>query len=69
MVKLKCHRCNHVWDYSGNKIYPKCPSCYTSVKARSFNSKLDVKPEPAKKKGKQKMSEYYLEYFEKKKSL
>lgn len=51
MVKLKCHRCNHVWDYSGNKIYPKCPSCYTSVKARSFNSKLDVKPEPAKKEG------------------
>jgi Zn finger protein HypA/HybF involved in hydrogenase expression len=40
MVKLKCQRCKHEWEYQGSKLkekvdYPlfvQCPKCRTSVK-------------------------------------
>jgi predicted nucleic acid-binding Zn-ribbon protein len=36
MVKLRCHRCGHVWDYKGqSKWYAICPNCRTTVRIRS----------------------------------
>lgn len=37
-MDIKCHRCKHEWDYSGNKspkskysVFVVCPNCRTSV--------------------------------------
>ena len=32
MVKIKCHNCEHLWDYTGKKkFYATCPSCRFNV--------------------------------------
>jgi Zn finger protein HypA/HybF involved in hydrogenase expression len=36
MVKLKCQRCGHEWEYKGKrKYYTSCPDCKTSVKIKA----------------------------------
>jgi len=32
MVKLKCPRCGHVWDYKGRLVLATCPSCGKKVR-------------------------------------
>lgn len=40
MVKQKCHRCRHEWEYKGKKLkqkvnypqYVQCPKCRTTIK-------------------------------------
>jgi len=35
MVKMKCHHCGHVWDYTGKaKYYATCPTCHYKVNMR-----------------------------------
>jgi hypothetical protein len=29
---IKCHRCNHIWTYTGNSITTICPDCKTTVR-------------------------------------
>jgi hypothetical protein len=31
-IRLCCQRCNHIWNYKGEKeYYVSCPNCYTKV--------------------------------------
>jgi rubrerythrin len=31
-IKLKCHRCDYIWNYKGiNPFYAQCPFCMTTV--------------------------------------
>jgi hypothetical protein len=31
-IKLKCHRCDHIWTYKGsNRFVATCPHCRTYV--------------------------------------
>lgn len=48
MIKMKCHKCGHLWDYKGKKVlntkyhvYTSCSSCYTLV--RLEERKDDIK--------------------------
>ena len=36
MVKLKCPRCGHVWEYKGCLVFATCPSCYKKIDVREF---------------------------------
>lgn len=39
---LKCKRCEHVWNYTGNRgYYVGCPLCRTSVKVVT-NTNQDI---------------------------
>lgn len=29
---IKCHRCTHIWTYTGNSITTICPKCKTTVR-------------------------------------
>lgn len=29
---MKCHRCNHIWIYTGNSVSTICPKCKTTVR-------------------------------------
>ncbi len=32
VVKIKCPRCGHVWDYKGRLVLATCPSCGKKVR-------------------------------------
>jgi Zn-finger nucleic acid-binding protein len=36
MVKLRCPRCGHVWEYRGNLVLATCPSCYKKIDVRKY---------------------------------
>jgi rubrerythrin len=36
MVKLRCPRCGHVWEYRGNLVFATCPSCFKKIDVRKF---------------------------------
>ena len=32
MMKVKCHKCKHEWDYKGKSdYYITCPQCYRKI--------------------------------------
>lgn len=33
-MKVKCSKCEYVWDTNSEKIYVSCPSCMQKVKIR-----------------------------------
>jgi len=35
-IILTCQRCSYTWTYKGIKMKTNCPTCGTTVKARSF---------------------------------
>lgn len=35
MVKMKCSKCKHEWNYKGkSKYYVTCPHCYRKIKIK-----------------------------------
>jgi hypothetical protein len=37
-MKLKCKRCDYIWDYKGsNKFYATCPYCLTKVRVLEYD--------------------------------
>jgi DNA-directed RNA polymerase subunit RPC12/RpoP len=36
MVKAKCSRCSHEWEYSGKAIMATCPSCILKTRVKPF---------------------------------
>jgi len=33
MIKMKCKKCNHEWEYNGkSELYVTCPHCYRKIK-------------------------------------
>ena len=32
MIKLKCYKCDHEWNYGGKgQFYATCPNCYRKI--------------------------------------
>jgi len=35
-IKLKCKKCSHIWNYTGNNpYYATCPFCLTKVNVKN----------------------------------
>ncbi len=34
IMKLKCKKCKHKWNYKGKAVFATCPSCLSKVKVR-----------------------------------
>ena len=38
MVKIKCHKCNHIWETKSESLWVTCPSC--QYKTKNGESKM-----------------------------
>jgi hypothetical protein len=50
-MRLRCHRCRHVWNYTGfNEYQASCPHCSTKLGLRKILKQIELENEENNKK-------------------
>ena len=42
MEKINCEKCNHVWEYKGNRLMATCPNCMSKVRCKIVSNDLTL---------------------------